>query len=141
MAASWIHGELLHCEQTARCETPLRAGRVIQTALIGSLASIGLDDKTQAIATIIVPAAYMTPPQLLAFVMPWAWDDQADIGVANGLSSTFRLTGGTVATPVYTAILSHRLTSELLRTMVPVLSSSQMVFQRPVLPRCCDVLR
>lgn len=68
-------------------------------------------------------------------------DDQADIGVANGLSSIFRLMGGAVATPVYTAILSHRLTSELLRTMVPVLSSSQMVFQRPVLPRCCDVLR
>lgn len=36
---------------------------VMQTALIGSLASVGVDDKVQAAVTIIVLASLITPPQ------------------------------------------------------------------------------
>ena len=49
--------------------TSLTVRQVIQTALIGSLASIGVNDKAQAIATIIILAASITPPQLLSFAM------------------------------------------------------------------------
>lgn len=42
---------------------------VIQTALIGSLASVGMDDKVQAIVTIVILSSTVTPPQLLAFAM------------------------------------------------------------------------
>lgn len=42
---------------------------VIQTALIGSLASVGLDDKVQAIVTIVILSSTVTPPQLLSFAM------------------------------------------------------------------------
>lgn len=43
--------------------------QAIQTALIGSLASVGINDKAQAIVTIVILATTITPPQLLAFVM------------------------------------------------------------------------
>lgn len=55
---------------------------IIQTALIGSLASVGMDDKVQAIATIIVLSSTVTPPQLLSFVMiSLGLPDQADMWV------------------------------------------------------------
>ncbi|KAK6437671.1 hypothetical protein LTR95_006131 [Oleoguttula sp. CCFEE 5521] len=100
---------------------------IVQTALIGSLASVGLDDKVQAIVTIIVLATTITPPQLLAFVMiSMNIDDQVDIGVANGLASTFRLMGGAVATAIYSAILSNRFTSELPKKMAPVIAANNI---------------
>lgn len=40
-------------------------------------------------------------------------DDQVDIGVANGLASTFRLMGGAVATAIYSAILSSHFAEQL----------------------------
>ncbi|KAF7197032.1 Trichothecene efflux pump TRI12 [Pseudocercospora fuligena] len=86
----------------------------VQTALIGSLSTIGVNDRAQAIVTIIILAMSITPPQLLAFVMIAAGlDDQVDIGVANGLASTFRLMGGAVATAIYSAILSNRFAQQL----------------------------
>ena len=86
----------------------------IQTALIGSLSTIDVNDRAQAIVTIIILAMSITPPQLLAFVMIAAGlDDQVDIGVANGLASTFRLMGGAVATAIYSAILSNRFAQQL----------------------------
>lgn len=82
---------------------------VAQTALIGSLASVGLGDKAQAIVTIVLGAAMVTPPQLVSFTMlSLTLDDQTDIGIAVGLAGTFRLLGGAVATAIYTAILSSR---------------------------------
>jgi hypothetical protein len=42
---------------------------VVQTGMIGSMGSVGVDDKAQAIATIIIVAASVTPPQYLAFGM------------------------------------------------------------------------
>ncbi|KAK3114960.1 hypothetical protein LTR53_006186 [Teratosphaeriaceae sp. CCFEE 6253] len=100
---------------------------VLQTALIGSLASVGLDDRVQAIITIIILATTITPPQLLAFVMiSMGIDDQVDIGVANGLASTFRLMGGAVATAIYSAILSNRFAAELPKQMAIVISSNNI---------------
>jgi hypothetical protein len=53
---------------------------IAQTALIGSMASIGVDDRVQAIVTVIIAAATITPPQLVSFTMlSLALDDQQDM--------------------------------------------------------------
>lgn len=82
---------------------------VIQTALIGSLASVGSNDKAQAIATVIAVASVNLPPSPLSFGMvSLHLTDQTDIGVSVGLISTFRLIGGAVATAIYTSIQTSR---------------------------------
>lgn len=82
---------------------------VVQTALIGSLASVGVHDKAQAIGTVIAVATVNLPPSPLSFGMvSLHLDDQADIGVAVGLISTFRLIGGAIATAIYTSIQTSR---------------------------------
>jgi hypothetical protein len=87
---------------------------VIQTALIGSLASVGVNDKVQAIATIICVATVNLPPSPLSFGMvSLHLDDQTDIGVGVGLISTFRLIGGAVATAIYTSVQRSRYASLL----------------------------
>ncbi|KAF9879319.1 hypothetical protein CkaCkLH20_02862 [Colletotrichum karsti] len=87
---------------------------VVQTALIGSMASVGSGDRAQAIVTVVVTAITITPPQLLSFTMlSFGLEDQTDLGVAVGLAGTFRLFGGAVATTIYTAIYSTR-TAEVL---------------------------
>ncbi|KAJ9669756.1 hypothetical protein H2201_000141 [Coniosporium apollinis] len=81
---------------------------ICETALIGSLASVGLDDKVQAIITIVCLSSTVTPPQLLSFTMlSLGIDDQVDIGIAVGLAGTFRLMGGAIATAIYTAIVNN----------------------------------
>lgn len=87
---------------------------VLQTALIGSLSSVGINDKAQAIATVIVGSATITPPQLVSFTMlSLNLKDQNDIGIAVGLAGTFRLLGGAIATAIYSAILSGQFASSL----------------------------
>ena len=86
----------------------------VQTALIASMASIGLNDKAQAIATVIIVAACNLPPSPLSFGMvSLGLDDQNDIGVAVGLISTFRLIGGAVATSIYVSIYTSRYASNI----------------------------
>lgn len=52
----------------------------IQTALIGSLASVGIADKAQAIATVVIVAACNLPPSPLSFGMvSLGLDDQTDM--------------------------------------------------------------
>ncbi|KAL4926336.1 fungal trichothecene efflux pump [Aspergillus undulatus] len=81
---------------------------IVQTAMIGSMGSVGPEDKAQAIATIIIVAITVTPPQYLAFGMiSLGLDSQADIGISQGLLCTFRLIGGAIATAIYTAIQSN----------------------------------
>ena len=81
---------------------------VIQTALIGSLASVGINDKAQAIATVILVATVNLPPSPLSFGMvSLHLKDQTDIGIGVGLISTFRLLGGAVATAIYTSIQTN----------------------------------
>jgi hypothetical protein len=56
---------------------------ILQTALIGSLASVGINDKAQAIATVIIVATVNLPPSPLSFGMvSLHLEDQNDIGVA-----------------------------------------------------------
>ncbi|KAL3469643.1 fungal trichothecene efflux pump [Aspergillus californicus] len=82
---------------------------LVQTAMLGSMGSVGVDDKAQAIATIIIVAASVTPPQYLAFGMiSLGLESQDDIGISQGLLCTFRLIGGAIATAIYTAIQSSR---------------------------------
>ena len=51
-----------------------------QTALIGSMASVGADDKAQAIVTVVLAATTITPPQLLSFTMlSFGLEDQSDL--------------------------------------------------------------
>lgn len=78
---------------------------IVQTALIGSLASVGLNDKAQAIGTVIAVSAVNLSSSPLSFGMvSLHLADQTDIGVGVGLISTFRLIGGAVATAIYTSI-------------------------------------
>lgn len=89
-----------------------------QTALIGSMASIGINDKAQAIATVVIVAACNLPPSPLSFGMvSLGLDDQTDIGVAVGLISTFRLIGGAVATSIYVSIYTSRYASDIGSTL------------------------
>ena len=91
---------------------------VAQTALIGSLASIGINDKAQAIATVVIVSACNLPPSPLSFGMvSLGLDDQADIGVAVGLISTFRLIGGAVATSIYVSIYTSRYADNIRPTL------------------------
>ncbi|KAF7564013.1 hypothetical protein G7046_g157 [Stylonectria norvegica] len=82
---------------------------VIQTALIGSLSSVGLKDKAQAIGTVIAVSSVNLPPSPLSFGMvSLHLENQQDIGIAVGLISTFRLIGGAVATAIYTSIQTNQ---------------------------------
>ncbi|KAI4599583.1 hypothetical protein KJ359_002030 [Pestalotiopsis sp. 9143b] len=98
---------------------------VAQTALIGSLASVGVADKAQAIVTIVLGAAMVTPPQLVSFTMlSLTLDDQNDIGIAVGLAGTFRLLGGAIATAIYSAILSSKFSQVIPDKMVDAIAES-----------------
>lgn len=82
---------------------------IIVTCLIGSLASVGIDDKAQAIATVILATAFNLQLSPLSFGMvSLHLEDQTDIGVAVGLTNTFRLMGGAISTAIYTSLQSSR---------------------------------
>ncbi|KIW02240.1 uncharacterized protein PV09_06393 [Verruconis gallopava] len=86
----------------------------IETAFLGSMSSVGIGDKAQAIATVILIQAVNLPPSPLSFGMvSLHLKDQNDIGVAVGLISTFRLIGGAIATAIYTSIQTSKFTSIL----------------------------
>ena len=68
------------CAQVGHERWQLVGFMIIETALIGSLASVGLDDKVQAICTIIFLSSTVTPPQLLSFTMlSLGIEDQVDM--------------------------------------------------------------
>lgn len=53
---------------------------VIQTALIGSLASVGIHDKAQAIATVFTLSCFVNQPFYISFsVISLGIDDQSDM--------------------------------------------------------------
>ncbi|OBU00189.1 hypothetical protein VE01_01764 [Pseudogymnoascus verrucosus] len=102
------------CANVGHERWQLVAFTIIQTALIGSLSTVGLDSKKQAIATIICLSSTVTPPQLMSFTMlSLGIDDQTDIGIAVGLAGTFRLLGGAIATAVYTAVINNGFSSAI----------------------------
>ncbi|ETS79622.1 hypothetical protein PFICI_09475 [Pestalotiopsis fici W106-1] len=107
---------------------------VAQTALIGSLASVGVEDKAQAIVTIVLGAAMVTPPQLVSFTMlSLTLDDQNDIGIAVGLAGTFRLLGGAIATAIYSAILSSKFSEVIPGKMIDAISDSGATYSDSLL--------
>ncbi|KAF3025854.1 hypothetical protein E8E14_014780 [Neopestalotiopsis sp. 37M] len=107
---------------------------IAQTALIGSLASVGVQDKAQAIVTIVLGAAMVTPPQLVSFTMlSLTLDDQNDIGIAVGLAGTFRLLGGAIATAIYSAILSSKFSEVIYDKMVDAIRDSGATYSDSLL--------
>jgi len=113
---TWIAGLLtvFVCSRLHHEKWQLVGFTVVQTALIASMASVGSDDKAQAIVTVVLAATTITPPQLLSFTMlSFGLEDQEDLGVAVGLAGTFRLFGGAVATAIYTAIYTNKSTQAL----------------------------
>ena len=109
---------------------------VTQTALIGSLASVGINDKAQAITAVVLVATVNLPPSPLSFGMvSLHLKDQSDIGVAVGLISTFRLIGGAIATAIYTAIQSSRFSTILPGWVEDTVHSSNFTGSIPDLVR------
>jgi hypothetical protein len=122
------------CSRLHREKWQLVFFMIAQTALIGSLATVGLNDKAQAIVTIVIGAAMVTPPQLISFTMlSLTLDDQTDIGVAVGLAGTFRLLGGAVATAIYSAILSTKFSQSVPSKMMDAISSSGATYSDSLL--------
>lgn len=122
------------CSRLHHEKWQLVAFTVVQTALIGSMASVGSDDETQAIVTVVITAATITPPQLLSFTMlSFGLTDQADLGVAVGLAGTFRLFGGAVATAIYTAIYSNRQLQTLPGFMTQAITDSGVAYSDALL--------
>ncbi|KAF2118292.1 fungal trichothecene efflux pump [Lophiotrema nucula] len=87
-----------------------------ETALIGSLSTLGLGDHAQALATLVFLSISVSAPQLMSFaIISLGLGDEYkdDIGCAVGLAGTFRLLGGSVATAIYTAIVNNTFSSSL----------------------------
>ncbi|KAG7143054.1 Trichothecene efflux pump TRI12 like protein [Verticillium longisporum] len=107
---------------------------IVQTALIGSMASVGANDEAQAIVTVVLAATTITPPQLLSFTMlSFGLEDQRDLGVAVGLAGTFRLFGGAVATAIYTAIYTNRFNEVLPGQLTAAIQASDVEFSEGLL--------
>ncbi|OAG07378.1 MFS general substrate transporter [Paraphaeosphaeria sporulosa] len=89
---------------------------IIETALIGSMASLTVDSRIQAIATVPFLNISVATPQLMVFAMislGLGEEFKDDIGCAVGLAGTFRLLGGSVATAIYTAINNNTFAKKL----------------------------
>ncbi|ROT42671.1 MFS general substrate transporter [Sodiomyces alkalinus F11] len=122
------------CSRLHNEKWQLVAFTVVQTALIGSMASVGANDKAQAIVTVVIAAMTITPPQLLSFTMlSFGLEDQADMGVAVGLAGTFRLFGGAVATAIYTAIYSNRFNEVLPAELTAAIEASDVPYSDTLL--------
>lgn len=79
---TWLAGLVVVfvCSRLHHEKWQLVAFTVAQTALIGSMASVGANDKAQAIVTVVIAATTITPPQLLSFTMlSFGLADQTDL--------------------------------------------------------------
>lgn len=133
---SWAAGlaTVFVCSRLHHEKWQLVAFTTVQTALIGSMASVGLHDQAQAIAVVVLTAFTVTPPQLLSFTMlSFNLQDQGDIGIAVGLASTFRLFGGAVATAIYTAIYTSRAAQTLPAEMRAAIAASDVPYSDDLL--------
>ncbi|CAI6084068.1 unnamed protein product [Clonostachys chloroleuca] len=133
---SWLGGvtTVFVCSWLGHEKWQLVFFMVVQTALIGSLSSVGVDDRVQAIVTLIIGSAMVTAPQLVSFAMlSLGLEDQSDIGIAVGLAGTFRLLGGAVATAIYSAILSTKLSQALPGQMTVAIEDSDVSFSSSLL--------
>ncbi|KAM0327457.1 hypothetical protein ACHAQA_005745 [Verticillium albo-atrum] len=122
------------CSRLHHEKWQLVAFTILQTALIGSMASVGANDEAQAIVTVVLAATTITPPQLLSFTMlSFGLEDQRDLGVAVGLAGTFRLFGGAVATAIYTAIYTNRFNDVLPGQLTAAIEASDVEFSEGLL--------
>ncbi|KAB5559616.1 fungal trichothecene efflux pump [Coniochaeta sp. 2T2.1] len=122
------------CSRLHHEKWQLIAFTLMQTAFIGSMASVGVNDKGQAIAMVVLAAMTITPPQLLSFTMlSFGLEDQNDLGVAVGLAGTFRLFGGAVATAIYTAIYTTRFSEVLPGKMTEAIQESNVPYSDTLL--------
>ncbi|KIH93814.1 hypothetical protein SPBR_05803 [Sporothrix brasiliensis 5110] len=79
---------------------------VLQTTFIGAMSGLSLDSKAR---TIVFTLLASTCTSMLTFgTISLFLDDQADIGVAVGLTSTSRLIGGAIAGAIYTSIYTNK---------------------------------
>ncbi|KAJ9643674.1 hypothetical protein H2204_001819 [Knufia peltigerae] len=98
---------------------------IIQISLIGSLASLGVNGNTQAVATVSVLSCFVNQPLFLAFVIiSLQIENQVDIGIASGILSTIRLIGGAVGTAVYSTILADTYASRLAHNIEQVVATT-----------------
>ena len=68
------------CARVGHEKWQLTGFMIIQTALIGSMASVGIHDKAQAITVVVIAGAAITAPQLVSFTMlSLGLDDQTDM--------------------------------------------------------------
>lgn len=84
------------------CVTPDNMGTVVALLVIGNYCAGWFVGLTETLVSIAIP-------------------DQTEIGVAVGLAATFRSGISTVATAVFLAVYSNRLTSEITSKVVPAL--------------------
>lgn len=71
---------VVFCSKIGHEKWQLVGFMIAQTALIASMASVGIEDRTQAICTVFFGAAMITPPQLISFTMlSLGLDDQTDM--------------------------------------------------------------
>jgi hypothetical protein len=76
---------IFFCSKVGHERWQLIGFMIVQTALISSMASIGIDGKAQAIATVLIGGAVITAPQLLSFtIISLGLEDQTDIGIGVG---------------------------------------------------------
>ncbi|KAF2187001.1 hypothetical protein K469DRAFT_705552 [Zopfia rhizophila CBS 207.26] len=88
----------------------------VETAVIGALASVGLNNRIQTLATPVFLSISVSLPQLMSFAMVslgLGEENKNDISCAVGLTGTFRSLGGSTATAIYTAIVNNTFSSHL----------------------------
>ncbi|KJR83641.1 siderophore iron transporter [Sporothrix schenckii 1099-18] len=82
---------------------------VLQTTFIGAMSGLSLDSKARTIVFTLLAGSASTCTSMLTFgTISLFLDDQADIGVAVGLTSTSRLIGGAIAGAIYTSIYTNK---------------------------------
>jgi hypothetical protein len=71
---------IVFCSRVGHEKWQLIGFLIAQTALIGSLSSVGINDKAQAICTVLFASSMVTPPQLVSFTMlSLTLEDQTDM--------------------------------------------------------------
>ncbi|EXJ68957.1 uncharacterized protein A1O5_07889 [Cladophialophora psammophila CBS 110553] len=85
-----------------------------QVAFVGGLSSVGVSDKAKAIVLVFLMSCVINQPLYMLFNMvSLNIEDQADMGIAIGALSTFRLLGGAVATAIYSSIVDNQFKENL----------------------------
>ncbi|KIV81575.1 hypothetical protein, variant [Exophiala sideris] len=94
-----------------------------QAAFVGALSTVTIDDKAKVIALVFLMSCFINQPLYMLFNMvSLNLENQADIGVAVGALSTFRLLGGAIATSMYTSIIDNQFKKKLLPQLIQAIA-------------------